>query len=643
MISVKPASSLPTRSQPDIHTTGFEALEKIKRIAELLLSKIRLGIHSAARSLFHRSICKVNISPALLEHRNRSPNHIAESLSKKMLYAQEAMLKEPDHLTFKAVSGSNSLKINCEEKTVGPYEFGVSHCRGKRPTMEDSHLACEASIRIGGSTHCAQFFGIMDGHGGKNAADWVKAKCVKQFQQCVQKLETENPSWTEEEVIWNALKMTFVALSESYKGFDGTTASIVMILKNRLWSANAGDTRALISNGEKTIPLTEDMKPAQLNMPQNLLITQKSPGPSKYHSHYTQRILNRHGSVMWYGAPRINGNLAVGGSIGDHGIDGISARPAITCVDLKALPPNSYLCIGCDGVFDVASTRQISETLKKFSPRGCPAAAKAIVASAYQAGSDDNISAMVVNLSPQPSEEKAKTSRFASLMPFAGVGLGTITGLTERFLSSPISAAIGEKSKEACKTGFSNLPLLPAINRLKQWEIKNMALAAPLVPVAYRIARDTIQGPSQKGIYERIKTAVKNNVSLEQVVYLTAITALALTGSWYSRALGIATKAFDPSGHMMLKIATAAILSNQISSTPGIEKSKPKQILCGLYAATDAILIHNTVRSCHTIAETAAGIAWGIGIASAAKFLSKRFFSRALPLSSPEVCGSSTG
>ncbi len=401
MNAIKPASSLPTGSRPDIHTTRFAALEKIKRITELQLSKIRLGMHSAIHSLFHRSISKENISPALLEHRNRSLDHIAESLGKKMLYAQEAMIKEPDHPAFKAVSGSNSLKINCEEKTVGPYEFGVSHCQGERPTMEDSHLACEASIRIGGSAHYAQFFGIMDGHGGKKAADWIKATCAKQFQECVQKLETENPSWTEEEVIWNALKMTFVTLSESYQGFDGTTASIVIILKNRLWSANAGDTRALISNGEKIIPLTEDMKPAQSNMPHDLLITQKSPGHPKYHSHYTQRILNRHGSVMWYGAPRINGNLAVGGSIGDHGIDGISARPAITCIDLNTLPPNSYLCIGCDGVFDVASTRQISETLIKFSHRGCPAAAQSIVASAYQAGSGDNISAMVVNLSPK--------------------------------------------------------------------------------------------------------------------------------------------------------------------------------------------------------------------------------------------------
>lgn len=266
--------------------------------------------------------------------------------------------------------------------------------RWKTPTSR-----AKQPLQIGGSNHFAQLFGIMDGHGGKQAANRVKAQFSKKLQQSVKKLESSNPEWTEEELIWNALKMTFVSLSDAYKGQDGTTASIVMILKNKLWSANVGDSRAFINDGKNNIiPLTEDMKPAKPDMPRDTFMTQESPGRSKYHTHYTQRILNRHGSIRWWGVPRIDGNLAVGGSIGDYGIQGISSRPTITRIDLATLSPDSYLCIGCDGVFDVASTRQISQILKKTSNRGCCNAAKAIVASARQAGSNDNISALVLSL-----------------------------------------------------------------------------------------------------------------------------------------------------------------------------------------------------------------------------------------------------
>ena len=108
-----------------------------------------------------------------------------------------------------------------------------------------------------------------------------------------------------------------------------------------------------------------------------------------------------------YGVPRINGNLAVGRAIGDASVGkGMNARPKITRVYLSTISPESQLFLACDGVFDVASTRQVGTALRENRGISAKKLARNIVYSAYQAGSGDNLSAMVIKFPSQKIDRR---------------------------------------------------------------------------------------------------------------------------------------------------------------------------------------------------------------------------------------------
>ena len=78
-------------------------------------------------------------------------------------------------------------------------------------------------------------------------------------------------------------------------GHAGSAANVVLITKNEIYCANAGDCRAVLSKrGGKTINLSDDHKP-------------DNPGEK-------QRIERANGFVL---EKRVNGNLALSRSLGD--------------------------------------------------------------------------------------------------------------------------------------------------------------------------------------------------------------------------------------------------------------------------------------------------------------------------------------
>ena len=96
---------------------------------------------------------------------------------------------------------------------------------------------------------------------------------------------------------------------------------------------------------------------------------------------------------------RVNGDLAVARSVGDHRLKGaISARPKVTVIPLAQIRPESYLVKTCDGVYDVASSRQIGRGVRDDADAAPEIKARKIVNSVFQAESSDNLSAMVVRV-----------------------------------------------------------------------------------------------------------------------------------------------------------------------------------------------------------------------------------------------------
>ncbi|MBS0604648.1 MAG: protein serine/threonine phosphatase 2C family protein [Verrucomicrobia bacterium] len=269
------------------------------------------------------------------------------------------------------------------DETVGGYRVGISHAQGRRPSMEDEHLAISFNLTIAGRSYPIQLFGIFDGHGGRAAAQYVRDNLRAKLELSLQEFNAQGLT---DAGIWKALKMTTVRMNRDFKERfgelamnQGTTATIAMILDSQLWTANVGDARTVLDNNGTALQLTEDAKPGD--------------------PRYKRGIEKRGGFVQINGVPRVNGDLAVARAIGDHRLNGaVSARPKITSMPLSEVQPGSHLILCCDGIYDVARTRDVVDAVHANRLLAPGALARNIVYSAYQSGSTDNLSAMVIKV-----------------------------------------------------------------------------------------------------------------------------------------------------------------------------------------------------------------------------------------------------
>lgn len=362
---------------------------------------------SPTQGAAHYLTCCPLKNPPPDDHRVHDAYYVERSIQKKLNYADSAMREEEDNDEYETTPTLIPRDVDFERPeiktipdTIGQIPYAICQYQGDRPHMEDLYIAKEIHIVFHGVPKCAQVLGILDGHGGSKAAKFVRDHFSDEFLHQFNVLEQKYES-NFDTILWNALKLTFVALSNRYFGIDGTTAVITLKIDDMLWTANAGDSRAFLVQNNSMIALTEDMKPAKFLA--NLVSDQdfEEIDDRAFYTHYTKRIFNHAGRILIphdERPPCIEGRygtLNIGGSIGDHGMTGICARPAITRVRLEK---GATLYIGSDGVFDAASSRQVRNTGETFAG-DLQKMSEAIVVSSYNAGSPDNSSAMVVELS----------------------------------------------------------------------------------------------------------------------------------------------------------------------------------------------------------------------------------------------------
>lgn len=313
---------------------------------------------------------------------------IAQRLQRQMQHAMHQMQHDsnkPFQYSAAPANGHPTAPLNWDvhEERVGGYRIGVSHAQGRRPTMEDEHLATSFNLNIAGRNYPIQLFGIFDGHGGRDAARYVRDNLRNKLQEALVEFNAGNLS---DVGIWKALKMTTVRLNRDFKNAygarsenQGTTATIALILDQKLWTANVGDARTVLDNNGTPIQLTEDAKPSD--------------------PRYKRGIVKRGGDVRVHGVPRVNGVLAVARAVGDHGLNGaVSARPKITVKPLSEIQPGSHLILSCDGIYDVARTQDVVNAVHGNRNLSAGTLARNIVYSAYNSGSTDNLSSMVVKI-----------------------------------------------------------------------------------------------------------------------------------------------------------------------------------------------------------------------------------------------------
>ena len=218
-----------------------------------------------------------------------------------------------------------------------------------------------------------------------------------------------------------------------------------------------------------------------------------------------------------------------------------------------------------------------------------------------------DVSSQEVKVSP-PIPDKGMVS-LVSAIPFAGIALGMLGGIMNRCIQGVPS----DFKYESCRAATPHM-VLPGLNRLKQLELKFFSLFSATVPLTYNFIQAVRKEPKDLPFVERVTHAVKKQICSKEFVFTSVLMALSLSNAMYSPSLRLTQKGgFDSSGHAMMKTVLAAVMAsavgNTFPSTPYLGTA-----FTVAYAATDAIFLYNAARFCHTVAETGAGVLWGMGI-----------------------------
>lgn len=159
--------------------------------------------------------------------------------------------------------------------------FGATSMQGWRKSQEDAHIT--TYLPDGNAV-----FGVFDGHGGKEVSIFVKDRFCdelqklqsykdKKFEEALKECFRKMDEILESEEGEKALK-DIQARGESPDPFSGAmggdlnqianytgcTATVVLITKNDIYCANAGDSRTVLarsSGANKCEPLSDDHKP----------------------------------------------------------------------------------------------------------------------------------------------------------------------------------------------------------------------------------------------------------------------------------------------------------------------------------------------------------------------------------------------
>ncbi|XP_038716482.1 probable protein phosphatase 2C 9 isoform X2 [Tripterygium wilfordii] len=232
--------------------------------------------------------------------------------------------------------------------------------------MEDYHVAKFIDIQ----GHELGLFAIYDGHLG----DAVPAYLQKHLFSNILK---EGNFWVEpNRAIAKAYERTDEAiLSQSADlGRGGSTAvTAILINGQRLWVANVGDSRAVLSRGGQALQMTVDHEP---NTERGII---ENKGGF---------VSNLPGDV-----PRVNGQLAVSRAFGDKSLKThLRSDPDIQDIDID----NSVelLILASDGLWKVMANQEAVDIARKV--KDPQKAAKKLIVEAVKRESADDISCVVV-------------------------------------------------------------------------------------------------------------------------------------------------------------------------------------------------------------------------------------------------------
>ena len=232
------------------------------------------------------------------------------------------------------------------------------------------------------------FFGIFDGHGGTNCSDYLRDNLHlfiinnKYFPSNPRKALLKGFKSAEEHFLidWaeKAEEQRRIRHSEEsdekyhlkYLDWSGSWAIIALIIEERWYIANVGDSRAIMSAelGDKVYLLSNDHKPTNENEIKRIVTN----GGKIYQTQTTYSLPFRKGEKprapqKMLGPPRVKpGRLSVSRTFGDieAKVPAYGGNPRVVIavpeiIEFNIQDDQDFIILGCDGIFDKVSNANI--------------------------------------------------------------------------------------------------------------------------------------------------------------------------------------------------------------------------------------------------------------------------------------------
>nr|XP_036675275.1 protein phosphatase 1B [Drosophila suzukii] len=270
-----------------------------------------------------------------------------------------------------------------EEGSGNNLRYCVSSMQGWRLEMEDTHSAV---CKLKDDFELWSYFAVFDGH----ASDRISEYCAKHLLKTIMKSEGFSKLRYEA-----GIREGFLRLDEDMRKLfqdkpGGSTAVCVFLSPDKMYLANCGDSRAVISRNGIAAINTVDHKPF---------------APKE-----RERIQNAGGSVM---IKRVNGTLAVSRALGDYDFKNDSSRspvdqlvsPEPDIIVCERSEQDEFIVIACDGIWDVMSSTEVCEFIgsRLLVTYDLPMIVNSVMDICLHKGSRDNMTLLLLLLPGAPT------------------------------------------------------------------------------------------------------------------------------------------------------------------------------------------------------------------------------------------------
>ncbi|OGB83434.1 hypothetical protein A3F66_00195 [candidate division TM6 bacterium RIFCSPHIGHO2_12_FULL_32_22] len=222
-------------------------------------------------------------------------------------------------------------------------KYGVAEAIGHRHSMEDATAEVIAPDYA--------IFGLYDGHNGSDVSKFVADHLPGNI--------TNHPEFqtNPEKALFDAYMKTDAEIPQDIEN-QGCTAVTALFKGNKLYVANTGDSRAVLSRDGRAIALSEDQSP---EVPAERARIEALGGKvaltAEFEAAYPEGYpIDKAGKIKLF-PYRVNKSLNMARALGDKkNRPFIIPNPEVKVIELK--PEDEFLILACDGIWDYMEENQ---------------------------------------------------------------------------------------------------------------------------------------------------------------------------------------------------------------------------------------------------------------------------------------------